>query len=298
MTCTNPYPKRIVNPHWDGSNPLTKFTYILCPCGKCLACRINRRREWTLRLLQEEIYSKSSFFITLTYDEDHVPFDVNGNMSVSVRDVQLWIKRLRKKYDVGIRYMINSEYGELGRPHYHGVFFNLPDSIMSDAKVIKRFERGHLSISYHSPSFEKIWGLGNVEFSQATKERCGYAAKYFVVRKEVDELLTPNFSLCSRGGKSDNNLGGIGSRYAKDISSKVRSTGSLSMFHPSTGLPVAIPRLYKKYIFSEDELKKLTEDYIDNYELSSDLLSMYENHQLVEYNQQKAITYKHIKQKL
>lgn len=299
MKCTNPFPKKFINPSWDGFDPLTKYKYILCPCGKCLACRINKRREWTVRLMQEEIYSSSSLFVTLTYDEDNVPFDDNGNMSVCKQDVQLYLKRLRKKYGEGIRYMINSEYGELGRPHYHGIFFNLPkDLIMSDAKKIVRKLRGRVSISYHSLAFQSVWGKGNVEFSDATKERCGYTAKYFVSRKDVDELLTPNFSLSSRGGRGSSGFGGIGSRYANDIAEKVRHLHTNIMFHPSTGLPVTIPRLYKQYIYTDEERAALTREFIDNFDVSNDVLQMYENRKLVEENQLRAITYKGIKQKL
>ena len=43
------------------------------PCGKCIACRIKKKSEWALRMLHELDSHQASQFITLTYDEDHVP---------------------------------------------------------------------------------------------------------------------------------------------------------------------------------------------------------------------------------
>lgn len=286
---------KIANPNWDG-NPLTKYDHIFVPCGKCLACRINRRREWTLRLLHEEIYSTSSYFVTLTYDDDHVPYDDNGNQCVCKRDVQLWLKRLRKKFGDGIRYFLNSEYGEtFGRPHYHAIVFNLPPTFAPDAKTIIRYDRGRKSISFHSSSFEYIWGKGNVEFSDATAERCGYCAKYFVDRKEIDEILVPNFSLCSRGGRSGQL--GIGVRYAGEVSDKVKKVGVNGVLNPHTGHYVSIPRTYRNRIFTDEERQERFLDYCKSYEVTPEYQALLDNHQLVEANQYKAMHFKHIKSK-
>ena len=250
-----------------------------------------------MRLLNEEIYSSSSYFVTLTYDDEHLPHDENGQAVVCKRDVQLWLKRLRKKYGSGIRYFLNSEYGELGRPHYHAIIFNLPSTFAPDSRTIVRYSSGRKSISYHSLLFQDIWGLGDVEYSDATKERCGYCAKYFVDRKEIDSSLVPNFSLISKGTKS-NKLGGIGSRYALAIKDKVRHNQSHSMIHPSSGNYVALPRFYKSKIYTEEEREEMFNEYFKKYELTPDLLSMYENHRIVEANQLKAMTYKNKKSKI
>lgn len=299
MICTNPTVIYQPDPNWDG-NPLHGPNVpVLVPCGKCLACRINRRREWTARLLNEEVYSSSSNFITLTYDEAHLPFDENGNMCVDKRDCQLFLKRLRKKYGKGIRYFLNSEYGpESGRPHYHAIIFNLPDDIYNEAHRIVRYENGRKTVSYWSEVFTEVWGNGSAEFAPANKERCGYCAKYFVDRKQVDEILVPNFSLMSRGGRGSNNLGGIGSRYAEDIKEKVRSLQSHSMLSPNSGKYVALPRMYRNRIYSEEERQQQFAEYLQDFELSPEVQTMYENRALVEANQYRAMHYKHIKSKI
>ena len=84
----------------------------MVPCGKCAACLTNKRKEWTFRLNQELHVSSSSFFITLTYDDEHIPVTEEGLPTFSKRDIQLFIKRLRKNTNRKISYYIVSEYGE------------------------------------------------------------------------------------------------------------------------------------------------------------------------------------------
>ena len=45
------------------------------PCGKCIACRIAKSREWSSRLLHELTYWDKAVFITLTYEDQFLPSD-------------------------------------------------------------------------------------------------------------------------------------------------------------------------------------------------------------------------------
>ena len=79
-------------------------------CGKCLACRIAKRREWAARMIHELACHDDAIFITLTYNDEH-----NDN-SVHLRDFQLFLKRLRKSLgERRIRYFACGEYGETVR---------------------------------------------------------------------------------------------------------------------------------------------------------------------------------------
>lgn len=46
---------------------------ILIPCGRCLGCRLDYSRSWADRMMLELETSGSAVFLTLTYDQDHVP---------------------------------------------------------------------------------------------------------------------------------------------------------------------------------------------------------------------------------
>lgn len=240
MTCLYP---RILHPSSLGKE-------VVVPCGKCINCRINRKREWTQRLMHESYFSSSSYFITLTYDEQHVPFDDNGNMAVSYDDVQKFHKRLRRKYpDVKVRYFVGSEYGDEGRPHYHGIYFNLPDDILKPCKDyvngMPLIVSGKGSDSYCNRALNDIWQLGFCTIGELTETRVGYAANYFVDRKNVDDILQPNFNVMSRRP-------GIGYRYQESIRDKVRGYDMHGCM-TSRGTYINLPRYYDKKIYSDEE---------------------------------------------
>lgn len=74
---------------------------IRLPCGRCIGCRLERSRQWALRLTHEKRFHAESAFITLTYDENHLP---EGG-SLDLKHFQNFMKRLRfelspkKKFD-------------------------------------------------------------------------------------------------------------------------------------------------------------------------------------------------------
>ena len=78
--------------------------FIELPCGKCIDCRIKYSKAWADRCMLEASYYDSNYFITLTYDDAHLPFssyDDNGVIkqapTLALRDFQLFLKRLRKQ---------------------------------------------------------------------------------------------------------------------------------------------------------------------------------------------------------
>ena len=61
-----PFPK-----NWTGDEHMDGIVTI--PCGKCTGCRLDYSRQWANRCMLELLYHKESWFLTLTYDDDHVP---------------------------------------------------------------------------------------------------------------------------------------------------------------------------------------------------------------------------------
>lgn len=241
MNCTRPQLIRV-----EGRK---KEIYI--NCGYCLACRINRTREWTQRLLHESYISKSTYFITLSYNEDNLPFDNNGNMCVCKEDVQKFFKRLRKHYpEENIRYFLGSEYGELGgRPHYHCIVYNLPDDILAPCKdyvkgmPLTTIHKGHQS--YINRKLNDIWQLGFVSIGEINRQRVSYCAKYFITKQDVDPILTKNFNLMSRRP-------GIGSQYCDNQKEFIRYK-ELHSLRSDLGTFVKMPRYYNRRIYDEEE---------------------------------------------
>lgn len=140
------------------------------PCGQCIGCRLEKSRVWAMRCMHEStLYGKNSF-VTLTYDDAHLP----ENGSLRPRDMTLFLKLLRKRLgDEKIRYFQAGEYGDLYlRPHHHILLFGYyPD----DAK----FYRNRNGYPYYSSDFLKdIWKNGNVLVGNLTFESAAYTARY------------------------------------------------------------------------------------------------------------------------
>lgn len=102
-------------------------------CGQCHACRINYTSGWTLRLLYELTCWDSASFITLTYDDYHLPLD----MSLHLSHVQKFMDNLRHRIDWKIKFYHCGEYGsKRKRPHYHIILFGLDPFNLEHRKIV------------------------------------------------------------------------------------------------------------------------------------------------------------------
>lgn len=140
-------------------------------CGRCQGCRMARASAWAVRIEHEASLHKDCMFLTLTYDDNHLPDDY----SVSIREVQLFMKRLRKSIEPKkIRYFAVGEYGEKnGRPHYHIIIFGHRFSDLNPTRVTNQNHQ-----CYESPELTKLWPFGLHEIGTVTAASGGYVARY------------------------------------------------------------------------------------------------------------------------
>lgn len=184
------------------------------PCGQCLACRINKRRVWTLRLLLESYYYPCASFITLTYEPDNLPLNLDGKPILCKRDIQLFLKRLRYELDgKEIKYYFAGEYGPKGHlPHYHGILFGVSPFELDPDWMYFAGRSGPYRPNYCRDSLlYQTWGLGIVHVGECTRDSIQYCAGY--VTKKVSKKgdgLEKEFQLMSRRP-------GIGSRAVAEI---------------------------------------------------------------------------------
>lgn len=143
------------------------------PCGQCIGCRLERSRQWAMRCMHEAQTHQHNCFITLTYDNTHLPSDG----SLHYKDFQLFIKRLRKKFgNTRIRYYMAGEYGEnFGRPHFHACIFGYD---FHDKKLWKRTPAG--SMLYRSADLETLWPFGYSSIGDVNFESAAYVARYIM----------------------------------------------------------------------------------------------------------------------
>ena len=145
---------------------------IQLPCGQCIGCRLERSRQWAVRCLHESQLHDENAFLTLTYSDENLPSDG----SISKREMQLFIKRLRKLISPRkIRYVYCGEYGDkTKRPHYHALIFNYDFS--ADRRVHSRNRDG--SYLYTSAELESVWPKGHALIGDVTFESAAYVARY------------------------------------------------------------------------------------------------------------------------
>lgn len=150
---------------------------ISLPCGQCIGCRLERSRQWAVRLTHELLFHEESAFITLTYDEAHLPEDG----SLDVKHFQDFMKRLRKRCGyTKLRFFHAGEYGEKkGRPHYHAIIFGA--SFTEGALEEEVSPRGDRT--WRSPVLSEVWPFGLNRVGKVTFESCAYVARY--VTKKV-----------------------------------------------------------------------------------------------------------------
>lgn len=135
------------------------------PCGRCMPCRVGKRRLWCHRLLLESLKHERNSFITLTYSDENLP---EGGTLVK-KHAQLFIKRLRERISpLKLRYYIVGEYGdETERPHYHAALFGIGRE--------------------YSEEVHKAWGLGHTLVGDLTPASAMYIVGYVTKKMTHDE---------------------------------------------------------------------------------------------------------------
>lgn len=213
------------------------------PCGNCMACRLEYSRQWANRCMMEAMYHDSCCFITLTYDDLHIPrrrYRVSGSQrfsvaySLSQADLQKFFKRLRKRFPAAcIRYFGCGEYGPTTlRPHYHVILFGIdfPDRVevrksksgqkMYTSEILTRLWSAppRLLEEYDSPDkiFHESTPIGMATVQDCTWETCAYTARYVTKKLKgpyadfyKERNIDPPFTCMSRRP-------GIGRQYYED----------------------------------------------------------------------------------
>ena len=211
MPCVNPIPMSVKTEN--------KEFKIYVPCGRCYSCQSAKRGAFALRCRSQlELYKNygSSYFITLTYDDDHL-FSYKSRSVVRsyLRDqyqllekdrsysifllekkkFSLFMRKLRRHlknyYQIpDFKFIASGEYGTLhNRPHYHFLFFSpryIRDDFLHDVIL-------------------KLWSCGTVEVQTMCDANINYVGKHSVKSDlgcQYQQMMSPAFMLYSLKGGS------------------------------------------------------------------------------------------------
>ncbi len=222
------------------------------PCGKCEGCRIDKANDWATRAYLESQNHTENAFLTLTYDNVHLP----KKRTLEKADLQKFWKRLRKSLAPRkISYLACGEYGPVTlRPHYHAATFGYWPS---DAKFYKTNEIGDKL--YTSEELNKIWGNGYVIIGNLTYESAAYIARYVYKKAYGGEQLplkagkTPEYTTSSKNPAISKNF-----YYTPELWAKILRNNGV-MIQTKTGIKIKPIPQYLRTKFKEENHKKYYE---------------------------------------
>jgi len=141
-------------------------------CGQCIGCRLDRSAQWATRAVHELQLHERACFVTLTYADSALP--PGGTL---VREhLQLFMKRLRRRFPQRIRFFSCGEYGETTkRPHYHAILYGV--DFTEDREPLSRSDVHTL---YRSQLLDDLWSHGHCSIGTVTFDSAAYVARYTV----------------------------------------------------------------------------------------------------------------------
>lgn len=253
------------------------YTGTMIRCGRCLGCRMDKSKEWANRCLMELQDHDTAYFLTITYDDAHVPVSYYSDSSTGEalpsltlrkRDFQLFMKRLRKRHVAPLRFFACGEYGDKTlRPHYHAIIFGLQ---LADLVPYGKNFRGEML--YTSDFIHSVWAvrdaptrhgsatslaadpgyfctpMGRVLIAPVTWETCAYVARYTTKKLYAAEAsaykefnIEPPFLLMSRRP-------GIGANYYFEHSDDIQNREFITIKTAKGGRKFRPPHYFEQLI--------------------------------------------------
>lgn len=224
----------------------------------------------------ESLYHDSAYFVTLTYDDDHIPVvefldeetgEYNIMSSLRKSDFQSFIKQIRADFpNDRIRYYIAGEYGETTlRAHGHAILFGLH---VHDLQPFGRSETGNQY--YISDSVSDAWCVchrnsdgtvtrerrGFVSIEPANEYTFKYVANYVTKKLGAgfnqaykDQGLQPPFSLQSLKP-------GLGYQYLIDHRKEIMAADQIVIGTDTGSYKFKPPRYFYKKLEEEFDLEE------------------------------------------
>lgn len=137
--------------------------------------------------MHERQTSEHAAFVTLTYDDKHLPED----RQLDPDHLKNFLKRYRKN-TAPIRYLASAEYGpKKGRPHFHLLMFS-EFPLFPDRKFWKNGKKGHAY--FNSETLDRTWhdqGYGVI--GDVTLDSAQYVARY-ILGKQKSRPENPDYT--------------------------------------------------------------------------------------------------------
>lgn len=149
-------------------------------------------------------------------------------MTLVKKDMQDFMKRLRKHHKEKLVYYLAGEYGtDTKRPHYHIILFNA-----------------------NMDTVNRAWKLGHIHFGNVSEASIGYCLKYINKTGNAPshgrDDRQPEFQLMSKG---------IGKNYLKKQMTRWHKKDLINRYYIplKDGKKIAMPRYYKDKLYTKHQ---------------------------------------------
>lgn len=260
------YPKLIRNKKYlatkkNGGNvpipPDPRVMWVPIACQKCMECRKQKARQWSIRLQEHLKTATEKQFVTLTFSNESIQelitlihkqteqiperdrkqltgYDLDNEIATIA--VRRFLERWRKKYKKSVEHWLVTELGQgkhakhrgTENIHLHGIIFN-----------------------NNKEEIETKWQYGFVYFGQYVNEQTvNYCVKYFT---KVDQLHKEyNAKILTSPG--------IGNNYTNTLNAQLntyKATKTKETYTTRQGTKINLPIYYRNKIYTEQQREQL-----------------------------------------
>lgn len=288
------YPKLIPNRKYlknkknKGNIPTPKDNRVLMVpvgCGKCMECKKQKARTWSIRLQEDIREYKNGKFVTLTFSNESVYeltkelTNVDGyelDNQLAILGIRRFLERWRKQYGKSLRHWLVTELGGNGTEniHLHGIIWT--DEPRDTVAEIWKY-------GYIWPRPEKGWKENFVN-----DRTINYCVKYTTKVDPKHEYYNARV-LASPG---------IGATYMKRSDSKrnkFKGTETDETYTTRQGRKMNLATYWRNKIYTEEEREELwlqkldkQERWVDGEKVKTDTpegIELY--HKMLKYAQEK-----------
>jgi hypothetical protein len=240
-----------------------RVLWVPAGCGKCIECRKQKARNWSVRLQEEIRHNNKGKFITLTFSNESI-IELSKNIElegynldneIATLAMRRFLERWRKKYKKSVKHWFVTELGGNGTEniHLHGLIW----TDVENETISKLWKYGIITVGERKYNDGKAWDKKSIGYvNEAT---ISYIVKYV---NKIDKLHSEYNSkiLCSAGigknyiDRNDSNL----NKYKGEETKETYSTRS--------GTKLAMPIYYRNKIYTEEEREKLWLQKLDKNE--------------------------------
>lgn len=232
-------------------------------CNKCMECKKQKARQWSVRLQEEIRTNKTGQYVTLTLNTKsliELSKEIEGldgyerENEIITLATRRFLERWRKKYKISIKHWLVTELGG-GRTehiHLHGIIW-----------INKYKHNNAIKTQYEKQQIEditKIWKYGYVYIGDYVNETTvNYCVKY-VTKTDIKHKEYNAKILTSAG---------IGSNYINRQDAernKYKPKETKETYTTREGIKLNLPIYYRNKLYTEEQRENLWLEKLDKQE--------------------------------